>query len=246
MNRLVLVGAGLLSLAGFVGAASAADLAARPYTKAPVMPVEVYNWTGFYIGANGGYGWGKTTETFTRVGTVTTHDPAGALAGGQIGYNWQAGAWVFGLEADGDWANIRGSAPCPGPSFNCASDTRSLASFRGRIGWASGPVLLYGTGGFGYDNTHYSTLTFAAGLPAAGATGVFNTDRWGYAAGAGIEYGFAANWSAKLEYMHYGFDSMTSPAGTLGPFSPVAISLRVDTVKVGINYRWGGPVVARY
>jgi outer membrane immunogenic protein len=82
------------------------------------------------------------------------------------------------------------------------------------------------------------------GVPAPGMTGVYSADRWGYAFGAGIEYGFTPNWSAKIEYMHYGFDSITSPAGTLG--DPIALSMRVDTVKVGVNYRWGGPIVARY
>jgi outer membrane immunogenic protein len=244
MHRFAIVGAGLLSIAGFVGAASAADLAARPYTKAPPMAEAVYNWTGFYIGANGGGGWGHTGEFSTAFGTTTSHDTSGALAGGQVGYNWQRGAWVFGVEADGDWANISGSAPCPNPIASCASSTRDLASFRGRVGWATGPVLLYATGGLGYANAHYSSLSVVGGVPAPGMTGVYSADRWGYAVGAGIEYGFTPNWSAKIEYMHYGFDSITSPAGTLG--DPIALSLRVDTVKVGVNYRWGGPIVARY
>jgi outer membrane immunogenic protein len=100
---------------------------------------------------------------------------------------------------NGDWANIRGSALCPNPIASCASDTRALASFRGRLGWATGPVLLYGTGGLGYANTRFSALTIVGGLPALGATGSYTTDRWGYAAGAGIEYGFTPNWSAKLD-----------------------------------------------
>ena len=149
MRRSALIAAALLSIAGFVGPASAADLAARPYTKAPPAPAGFYNWTGFYIGANGGYGWGSASSYAIPGGIPTSHDPSGGLAGGQIGYNWQTGPWVYGLEADGDWANIRGSALCPVPVASCASDTRALASFRGRLGWATGPVLLYGTGGFG-------------------------------------------------------------------------------------------------
>jgi outer membrane immunogenic protein len=246
MHRLAIVGAGLFSIAGFIGGASAADLAARPYTKAPPIAEAVYNWTGFYIGANGGYGWGKTTSVDTVIGTSSTHNPSGALAGGQIGYNWQAGSWVFGLEADGDWANIRGSAPCPNPAFGCASNTRALASFRGRIGYAAGPVLFYGTGGVGYANTNYNEFSVGGAIPPAGASAFYSTDRWGYAVGAGIEYGFTPNWSAKLEYMHYGFDSVTAPPGTLSVGTPVSLSLRVDTIKVGINYRFGGPIVARY
>ena len=83
-------------------------------------------------------------------------------------------------------------------------------------------------------------------MPGPGMTGVYTADRWGYAVGAGLEYGFAPNWSAKLEYMHYGFDDITSPGGTIGP--PITLGLRADTVKAGVNYRfgWGGPAAAKY
>jgi outer membrane immunogenic protein len=235
------IGSVLVGL-GAMGAASAADMA----VKARPMPAPIYSWTGFYIGVNGGYGWGRTTENDNLAGTMTTHNPSGGLAGGQIGYNWQMAAWVFGLEADGDWANIRGAAPCPNPAFNCTSNTRDLASFRGRIGYAVGPALFYGTGGLGYANTHYATLTFATNAAAPGSTGLYNTDRWGYALGAGIEYGFTPNWTAKVEYMHYGFDASTAPIGTLAPAAPIVLGLRIDTIKAGLNYRFGGPVVAKY
>ena len=79
----------------------------------------------------------------------------------------------------------------------------------------------------------------------AGATGLHSSDRWGYAAGAGIEWGFSPNWTAKVEYMHYGLGSETAPAGTLDVV-PTSSRLDVDTVKVGVNYRWGGPAVAKY
>jgi outer membrane immunogenic protein len=151
------------------------------------------------------------------------------------------------VEADGDWANIKGSTPCPNPAFVCSSNVRDLASFRGRIGYASGPLLVYGTGGVGYADANYAALTVAAGLPSIGTTGVFNDDRWGYAAGAGIEWGFAPNWSAKVEYIHYGFGNDTAPSSTLAP-SPSALRLNIDTVKAGVNYHfnWSGPVVARH
>jgi outer membrane immunogenic protein len=240
LTRFAIVCAAVLCSTGLAGTGSAADLSARPYLKAP-PPAAVYNWTGLYVGANGGYGSGHVSSFDTVVGTSTSHDPSGGLAGGQIGYNWQIATWVFGVEADGDWADICGSAPCPNHTFNCASDTRSLASFRGRIGWAAGPALLYATGGLGYASTRYSTLTAAGGLPSSGTTGFYTSDRWGYALGAGIEYGFTPNWSAKLEYMHYGFDTATAPAATLGP-NPVGTTIRVETVKIGINYRWAEPV----
>jgi outer membrane immunogenic protein len=244
MKKLLIAAAGLVALAA---PALAADMAPAPrtYTKAPPPIVApIYNWTGFYIGLNGGGGWGRASQFGVTSGNGVGFGTSGGLAGGQVGYNWQTGSWVFGLEADGGWANISGSAPCPNPAFTCSSNTRDLASFRGRVGWAVGSVLLYGTGGLGYANTHDSSLL--AGVPGAGSTGFFNADRWGYAAGAGIEYGFTPNWSAKIEYMHYGFDSVTAPTGTLAPLQPVALGVRLDTVKVGINYRWGGPIVAKY
>lgn len=236
---------GVLLLAGFASEALAADLPVRPYTKAPAPPA-VQNWTGFYVGLNGGYGWGRTIMFAAPGGLQIGYSLSGGLVGGQAGYNWQVGALVFGIEADGDWANLRSAGACQGPAFNCASDTRALASLRGRLGGVLGSALLYVTGGLGYANTHYSALTFAAGLPFAGTTGIYDTTRWGYTAGVGIEYGFARNWSAKVEYLHYGFDRVDAPVGTLAPAVAVATTLRIDTVKVGLNYRWGGPIVAKY
>jgi outer membrane immunogenic protein len=215
-----------------------------------VVPPAVYNWTGFYIGVNGGGGWGQTNWFFQPpAATFANHSTSGGLAGGQVGYHWQTGSWVFGVEADGDWANIKGSTLCPNAAFTCTSNTRDLASFRGRVGYAAGPVLFYGTGGLGYANTAYTSfLTGTSTTGNAGFTGMYNTDRWGYAAGAGIEWGFAPNWSAKVEYMHYGFDGVTAPAGTLAAAFNSSLGLNIDTVKVGVNYRfgWGGPVVAKY
>ena len=224
------------------GAASAADLAARPYTKAP-PPVlaPIYNWTGFYIGLSAGGGWGRTDWQYNTILTPSTnHDISGWLAGGQVGYNWQAGSWVFGLEADGHWADINGSTLCPNPAFVCASKVDTLASFRGRLGYAAGPVLFYGTGGAGYAHEKFSATT------PGGPNFFYGTDRWGYAAGAGIEWGFAPNWSAKVEYMHYGFDRWTAPVGALSAVTTTDLRLNIDTVKVGVNYRFGGPIVAKY
>ncbi|MDE2378446.1 outer membrane beta-barrel protein [Bradyrhizobium sp.] len=222
-------------------AASAADMAPR-YTKAPPpVPAVVYNWTGFYIGVNGGGGWGRQRWQYAGAAVDTNHDISGGLAGGQVGYNWQAGAWVFGLEADGDWADINGSAACPNAAFVCATNVRTLASFRGRLGYAAGPVLFYGTGGAGFADARYSATA------PGGPNFFYSSDRWGYAAGAGIEWGFMPNWSAKFEYMHYGFGTWTAPAGALSALSSADLRLDIDTFKVGINYRFGGgPVVAKY
>jgi len=221
---------------------SAADLAARPYTKAPPMVAAIYDWTGFYIGVNGGGGWGR--DRISQAAGAANTNPSGGFAGGQIGYNWQNGAWLLGIEADGDWADIGGSSAC-NAGFVCSSKTDALASFRGRVGYAVQNVLFYGTGGAGYVAGRNTLLGSATGAPAAGATGLHRSDRWGYAVGAGIEWGITPDWSAKLEYMHYGFGSETAPAGTLDVV-PTTSRLDIDTVKVGVNYRWGGPAVAKY
>jgi outer membrane immunogenic protein len=243
MNKRLLAASCLVSLLA-IDPATAADLAARPYTKAPAAAA-VYTWTGFYLGANAGYGWGRSDER-SVLGTQANFDISGALAGGQVGYNWQAGSFVFGVEADADWADIDGATRCPNPVFSCTAKVRDLASLRGRVGWANGPMLFYAAGGLGYANVRYSTLTAFGGVPAAATTGFYTADRWGYAVGAGLEYGFAPSWSAKLEYMHYGFDDITSPAGTLGV--PVRLGLSVDTVKAGVNYHfgWGGPAAPKH
>ncbi|MGJ4948649.1 outer membrane protein [Bradyrhizobium sp. HKCCYLS20291] len=238
MTRLGKFGGSALLLLLVTANASAADLsAARPYVKAPAA-AEAFSWSGFYVGANGGYGWAGASTTDAVIRTSTSHTATGGLAGAQIGYNWQVAPWVFGIEADGDWASIKGSAPCPNVGFNCGSETQALASLRGRIGWASGPTLLYATGGLGYASARYMATTGAAGLPVVGVTGSFTSDRWGWALGGGVEYGFARNWSAKLEYLHYGFNDVTMPPGALSA-NPVNASLRVDTIKVGINYHFG-------
>ena len=239
MKKKIALAAAAVSIL-FTGAASAADLAARPYTKAPPPVVApIYNWTGFYIGVSGGGGWADTRWQYFGSAVNTNHDLSGWLAGGQVGYNWQAGSWVFGLEADGHWADIEGSTLCPNPAFVCGSEVRALASFRGRLGYAAGPVLFYGTGGAGYVDARYSATT------PAGPNFFYSTDRWGYAAGAGIEWGFAPNWSAKVEYMHYGFGGWTAPIGALSIVS-TDLRLDIDTVKAGINYRFGGPIIAKY
>src|SRR5476649_1625717 len=105
MKKFLLGAVGLVAL-GFAAPASAADLAARPYTKAPAMIAAVYDWSGFYIGANGGWGSSRKCWEFTPFGADGCHDATGGVAGGQIGYRLQSSSWVFGVEAQGDWANL--------------------------------------------------------------------------------------------------------------------------------------------
>src|SRR4051812_12828280 len=156
MKKFLLGATALASLAMAVPA-SAADLAARPYTKAAPAPIAaIYDWSGFYIGANGGGGWSREGfDVITPAGAVLgegCQDATGAVAGGQIGYRWQAANWVFGLEAQGDWADLsgsRGSAQfilVPGDT-TVNSRVRAFGLFTGQVGYAWNNALLYVKGG---------------------------------------------------------------------------------------------------
>jgi outer membrane immunogenic protein len=249
--RAIIVSAGMLVLASN---AMAADLAARPYTKAPPPVVAVYDWTGFYVGANGGYG--SSHKCFDSVGFVGFPTPAvrdncgnatGGLAGGQFGYRWQAASWVFGVEAQGDWANLTGSAPSTllaGVTEHAKID--GIGLFTGQVGYAWNNVLFYVKGGAAVVADHYRS-SFTAGdvlISSASET------RWGGTVGAGLEFGFAQNWSVAFEYDHLflGSRDLTfSGPFALPPFLPIErIHQDVDMGTIRVNYRFGGPVVARY
>ena len=229
MRKLVVSLASAVALFATAGFAAAADLPvkARPYVSAPA-----FSWTGIYVGANVGYAWGRTTGTAGIAAPAVGHfDINGWQAGGQIGGNYQIQNWVLGIEADYQWADIDGSA-----TVGAVTDTarvRSYGTLRGRVGYAWDRWMVYGTGGWAFDaRTRY---TFATPAAFSGSR-----DLNGWAAGAGVEYAFAPNWSAKLEYLHVDLDSRTFP--TLG-CAPVACTAgaRFDTVRVGLNYRfWGG------
>src|ERR1700761_924438 len=145
MRKLLLGTVGLIVLG--IGPASAADLAARPYyTKAPPpMMAAAYDWSGFYIGGNAGYGQGRDCRTNDATGFgLGCYNPSGAVAGGQVGYRWEMNSWVFGLEAMGDWADLKGSTQNLGTPLNSiGSRTDAFGLFTGQIGYAWNNVLLY-------------------------------------------------------------------------------------------------------
>src|SRR5882762_7505809 len=144
MKKILLVTASLIAL-GAAAPAMAADLAARPYTKAPPMMVAVYDWSGFYVGINGG--WGSSHNSWDSVspflvGPEGSHDATGGTVGGQVGYRWQAGTWVFGLEAQGNWADFKGSNTSTlFPGFINNSKIDAFGLFTGQIGYAVNNVL---------------------------------------------------------------------------------------------------------
>ncbi len=245
MKKFLLGTVGLMALGAASVPASAADLAARPaYTKAPPMMAAIYDWSGFYIGGNGGWGQEHDRRTDPFGVALGSHDANGGTAGGQIGYRWQTGPAVFGLEAQGNWADFTGSnASLVAPAVSVHSKMDAFGLFTGQIGYAWNNVLLYAKGGAAVTNTKYDASL--AGVVTASSG---DNTRWGAVVGAGLEYGFAPNWSAAVEYDHIFQDgnssTFTTPAGVVtGTFRD---SGDTDLVTARINYRWGGPVIAKY
>ena len=256
MKKIVPVAAALASLTLGVQA-QAADMAARPYVKAPPPPIAtIYNWSGFYIGANGGYATSRNCWDFVSFGGVPfaagqgCYDADGAVAGGQIGYRWQSSAFVFGLEAQGNWADLKGSR-ISSPAFVAVpgdltinSRLRAFGLFTGQIGYAWNNVLLYAKGGAAIvDNRYFHTFT--------GTNVLINSTedtRWGATVGAGLEIGFAPNWSVGVEYNHIflGRETFAFAAAPGGVATTNSIGQDVDMVTARINYRFGGAPVGRY
>ncbi|WPO39451.1 outer membrane protein [Tardiphaga sp. 42S5] len=241
MKNFLLGTVALIALGASVPA-MAADLAARPYTKAPAyVPAPIYNWTGFYIGGhiggafNGSNGFGGTTD----------NSDGRFLGGVQIGYDYQfAPNWVFGIEGQYSWVGSNNTNVAFVPAgFTYNLNQKGLGSVTGRIGYTWGPALLYVKGGYAYSDYSESLVVTGTGVPVAFAAG---TKHDGYTVGAGLEYLFTQNWSGKVEYQYYDFGKTTFTT----PVALAGVSSRNDehTVKAGLNYRfnWGGPVVAKY
>jgi outer membrane immunogenic protein len=247
MKKFILATSALVALG--VAPAFAADLPARVYTKAPPMVAPIYSWAGFYIGANGGGGWARDCRTNTTTAVfLGCYDPSGGVAGGQVGYRWQAANWVFGLEAQGDWADISGSTQNLGnPANHLSTKIDAFGLFTGQVGYAWNNVLLYAKGGAAVVDQRFDFVDNVTGVATA-STG-FDT-RWGGTVGAGIEIGFAPHWSVAFEYDHIFLGKRN------GPFTIVATGLPtvgtyntggdVDLATVRLNYTFGGPIVAKY
>lgn len=215
MKRVALA-IGALSMIALSGTANAADLPRRQAmpTKAPAYVA--YNWTGAYIGINGGGGWGRADESF---GAAGRHDIDGGLVGGTLGYNWQAGQAVFGLEGDLDWSNIRGSTACGLTS--CETKNRWLGTVRGRIGYAFDRFMPYVTGGLAVGDIRHD-------IDLVGSS---TETKAGWTLGGGIEGAIAGPWTAKLEYLYVDFGHGASVAGA-------DTSFHANIVRAGLNYRF--------
>jgi len=246
MKRMLLGAVALLAL-GALAPAVAADLPAPIYSKVPDMTPVAYDWSGVYVGINGG--WGTSNRCFDQtapvIGTEGCHTTSGGFAGAQAGYRWQAASWVFGFEALGDWASLKGSSvSLITPTTVDRSHVDAFGLFTGQIGYAWNTALLYFKGGGAVVADRNDLLT--GGNVFATASG---TNRWGGAVGAGVEFSFAPNWSAALEYDHLFIANSSATFTNIAGGAVVSTDrLRgdADLVSVHVNYRWGGPVVAKY
>lgn len=244
MKRFLLGAVGLVAL-GMGAPASAADLAARPYTKAPPPIIEpMYNWSGFYIGLNAGGG--SSHKCWDLIpGDEGCHDATGGTVGGQLGYRWQMASWVFGFESQGDWASLKGSNVSLVTGNTNRSRIDDFGLFTGQLGYAWNTALLYFKGGAAIVADR-NDLVAANGALIATSSG---DNRWGGTVGAGIEFSFAPNWSAAVEYNHLFITNNNTTFTNQNTGAVISTDhLRGDAnlVSVRVNYRWGGPVVGKY
>jgi len=210
-----------LVLAGVANAADVSGPGKHPVYQPVVTPS--YDWSGFYVGLNGGGSWGTSRYNFGAAGTAAVAT-AGGMFGGTAGANYQIGHLVFGVESDFDWAAVKGSSNCSAASIPCTGQADWLGTVRGRIGYAFDRFMPYVTGGAAFSDLKATGAGF-------GSTG---SDRAGWTVGGGIEYALSNKWTIKLEYLHVDFGNINWP--------PVRVHFDEDTVRAGVNYKfnWSG------
>jgi outer membrane immunogenic protein len=249
-----------LALAGISPSAFAADLPVKqPVHKAPPYLPPVYDWTGFYIGGHGGYAWTSKDWRLPSGVELVSYTADGFIGGVQGGYNWQFGAWVFGVEAQASWGEIRKGVPyieqdnIIGPAglvtrARVGTTVENLGTVALRIGRAWDRSLVYVKGGAAWAYDVYRA--FDLGVPGAPLLASGSDTRWGAMVGIGYEYAFLGNWSAKIEYGYLGFGNkritLVSVPGVTPTTRQFDVRQDISLIKLGINYRFGGPVYARY
>jgi outer membrane immunogenic protein len=235
-------------LAGWVAMSTLPATAADMAVKAAPYIEPAYSWTGFYLGINSGFSRGEhrwhNPAFLTRADQVTF----GSLFGVTGGYNWQFGSWVAGVEADWDWTNISGEVSCPNAAFRCGSNLRDIGTIRGRLGYTVKNFMFFVTGGGAWADQRVFIDRLATDTRTSETQ-----NRWGYAAGFGLEWApWGPNWSYKFEWLYYdvGGDNYARPGSALFAVNGSEINSRANghMWRTGINYHFnlGGPVRASY
>jgi outer membrane immunogenic protein len=249
MKQIILAGVALtLSVAT---PALAADLR-MPVKAPPAVAAPVYNWSGFYLGAHCGGAWGRTKHTgddgaYDEAGVESySLSPDGLICGGQIGFNVQQGSWLWGVEAQGGYLGAKETIlELASPDNINEVKYGGYAALTGRLGIVNNNWLFYGKGGAAFARVRNHAGDLVDGTGAIDPVDVVDVSKWrfGWAAGGGIEWGFASNWSVRAEYlfMHFGSHSAINAQGDTYTFRN-----QVHTATVGLNYRWGASPVARY
>ena len=234
-----------------ISSAQAADLAARPYTKAPPYIAPIYDWTGFYFGVNAGVGLGRNradhTVPLNSFDTVYLQ-PQGIVGGGQVGYNWQTnssflglGPIVFGIEGDIQGSDSRDSRTTlnglSGITTNFNQRMDWFATARGRVGIVTGSVLSYVTGGYAYGNVR-TTATETLG-PLVGAATI-ERGQSGYTLGSGVEAALGGSWTGKIEYLYLDLGNRSTAFTLFGVPQTLNTQTRENIFRAGLNYRIGG------
>jgi outer membrane immunogenic protein len=231
MKRFWLSSAAVICLISAAGSALAADMSRPPppYVPAPVMPV--YNWTGFYIGANAGGAWASGTLSNNVTGASVSASHSGFIGGGQLGYNWQFGNFVLGGEwlFDGTDLNASGTAG----NFSASAHTDWVSTATARFGWAFNNWLWYGkAGGAWVQNSASATfLSPVTGIVTQASGSRTNS---GWTVGTGVEWAFTPNWIGRLEYDYIGLDNWN----VNGPFNQFSISRQINMFTAGLSYKF--------
>lgn len=266
-------------IVGFIGCALlastpafSADIAARPFTKA--VPTQVQTWTGAYIGGTAGYGWGESNSTISPIDTQfipffqsqgaipTSLTPRlkGFIGGGEVGYNWQSGHWVTGLEADFSYSGLRGDLSSYAPEIGAIPATLTsqsaelawLGTARARLGYLAGPdTLLFATGGLAYGRVKVSTGLEPQMTPLPCSTSVIcspgaaSQTLVGWTIGGGVETRIASRWTAKIEYLYFDLGKISDTTQSVSPapfwngkpILGVSSDITGNIVRVGLNYQ---------
>jgi outer membrane immunogenic protein len=254
MKRILLTTASL-GVLGFLTPALAADL---PYVKAPSAPQSVYDWTGVYVGAYGGGGFGNhnvnnaTGQAVPFADFSANYSSTGGVAGGEVGYNWQSGNFVVGVESDLAWTGIKGNDAAqfnagafPGVTAVDADNLRWTGALLVRGGYTIDRWMFFFEGGYAFGSIQHTNT------PLVGAVDKFNVSANGLTGGGGVAYAITNNVSAKFDYRYTSFNGYNRPGNAITgltqngqlPYSTVST---YSVVTLGLDFKFGGPVVAKY